>query len=134
MLISFSFGIEMSIVRLSTVINLLFTFINDSLGFAFLLGLIFWVVSFVFALISIKIDAYSKKEDTRNKLFWEEDNEQEFHWKNTKKLGWSFWMLTINWACYLASFLTFNSISSGLLKVEFKLDNFWILYTIIIYF
>ena len=100
----------------------------ESIGISFLIGLILCVFSFAFGIISIVIDAYSKKVDIRNKKYKEEDI-PIFHSKDLFSFGKSFWILSVDWSMFYASFKTFNFVSDIFLEKHLGIkDSSFIVY------
>ena len=96
--LSLALGVWISIGRFGQVLNNYITppiAEATSLGFALLVGLILWIVSFISTLITVWFETHAEKIDKMIKDKDENEDNEEFHWRNLKELSLSFWFSAI---------------------------------------
>ena len=121
---SFAFGINIAIVRISSVADNTLSpeLASDYLWIALFVGFILWIVSFVFGVVANWFEGYCQKIDIKNKVI-NEDEIQKFHWKNIIELGPAFWYITANWFFTYISINSFKNVSNKYMKLKYHVSS-----------
>ena len=115
-----AFGIFLTIARLGTILNNQLTPVlaQKNVGYAFLVGLIFILMSAISYFIFTIFEKYAVKTEFQGSLFHIQTREN-FELGFVKRFDKKFWILCINISLGYIGFQSFNDISKEILSERY---------------